>query len=337
METNAAVDRRLLKQIQAAAGRVYRLVRRTPLVRCTSLSEHYGADIWLKQEQRQPYVRAYKGRGVANFFYSQPARPSALVTASGGNHGRAVARLAAVERVPATIFVPQAASTFTVGQIRRLGSPYVEVVRSGEIFDDAYAAAWAYAGETGSLMVPPYDHPAIIAGQGTLGLEVAAQLTALDLVPEVALCQIGGGGVFSGYGTAMKAVFPSLHLIGVELDEAAAMTASLEAGERRTVSVPSAPFSPTMAVACPGELTFLYVQALADQMVVTDRPATCRAMETLAQAHPGFPAEPAGATGVAALEQLVDQIAGRTVVCLITGGNFDRAMWPRIRDWAARA
>jgi threonine dehydratase len=324
----------LLDRILTASERVYRVVRRTPLVRSRQLSERYGAEIYLKLEHTQPYIHAYKGRGAANFFYAQSTRPAELVTASGGNHALAVARVAYLEQVSAVIFVSRHLPAFRSWLIRQVGRRWVRIEQVGEVFDDALQAARAYARQSGSLMVPPFDDLDVIAGQGTLGLEVAQQLATLGVTPDLALCQVGGGGLLAGFGTVMKAAYPNIRLVGVELTEASALTESLAAGSRCRVTPPPQPLASTMAVSQIGRLPWLYARALVDQMVLVSGPAVARAMiDTAAwRVRSVGPPEPAGAAGMAALEQL--DVRGQTVICLITGGNFDRRDW-RYIHWLA--
>ncbi len=221
-----------LRDVQDAAARIAPYIRQTPCLHVTGTREHFTeADLWMKLEFLQP-TGSFKARGAANRLLTTPrlALQNGIVTASGGNHGLATARAAAIAGVPATVFVPETASLAKVEKLRLWGAT---VRVEGAIWDVTNQIAQAFAAERGASYFHPFADPAVVAGQGTIGLELLDALPEIDTV----LVAIGGGGLISGISLALKALKPSIRIIGIEPEGSPTLSASLTA--KHVVSLPS--------------------------------------------------------------------------------------------------
>ncbi|HEX2048127.1 MAG TPA: threonine ammonia-lyase IlvA [Acidimicrobiales bacterium] len=304
--------------VRTAADRLREVALRSPLTPNERLSERIGAEVWLKREDLQP-VRSYKLRGAYNFIASldQAARANGVVCASAGNHGQGVAYTCRRLGVPCRVVLPRTTPRQKREQIRALGGAATEIVIEGHTYDDAQEVAMALAASDGAVIVPPFDHPRVIAGQGTVALEVFEQL---GRPPDLLLVPAGGGGLLAGSAVAATTVDPCPRVVGVEPVGAASMRAALDAGAPVTLaSIDS--FVDGAAVRRVGAHTFPLVQALVDDVVAVPEGAVCTTMLELYQRE-GIIAEPAGALAVAALG-VVEVPAGATVVCIVSGGNND--------------
>ncbi len=311
--------------VAGAAAVLAPVVRRTRVVPSAHLSRLTGAPVWLKCENEQR-TASFKLRGAfARIALADPTvRARGVVAASAGNHAQGVAYAAAHFGVPATIFVPTGASPVKVARTRRLGAR-VEHVHGG--VDAALLAAEAAALEHGGLLVHPFDDPTVIAGQGTIGLEVTEQVPGLRTV----LVGIGGGGLISGIAAAIRQRRSDVRVIGVQAAGAPAFALSWRAG--RPIRVPAATIADGMAVKTPGSLTLALATSLLDDVVTVDEDALWEAMAGLLRAD-GQTVEPAGAAGTAALLRHPDLAQGPTVVVL-SGGNIDPVTAHRVRSLAA--
>jgi threonine dehydratase len=306
-----------LDDVRAAAQRIAPHVRRTPTVEWTCRRIGLGgARIALKLEHLQ-VGGSFKARGAVNRIAAAPPAEAArgLVTASGGNHGIGVAWAAARFGVPATVFLPLGAPESSAATLRALGA---QVERVGEVWDDAWRAAEARAKESGALAVHPFEDPLVIAGQGTVGLELADDAPGLETL----YVAIGGGGLIGGVGVAMKALSPGLRLVGVEPHGAASMAAALEAG--RVVPLAEVKtIAGTLAPRAVGPTTLAMARELVDEVVgVSDD--EMRAAMRLLWDELRVLVEPAGAAALAAL------VAGRgrtgdggRIGVLVCGANLD--------------
>ncbi|HUY23649.1 MAG TPA: threonine ammonia-lyase IlvA [Acidimicrobiales bacterium] len=315
-----------LDDVRAAAERLRPVGVTTPLQRSDRLSQRTGAEVYLKREDLQA-VRSYKIRGAYNFIagLSADALAAGVVCASAGNHGQGVAWSCRHLGVRGAVFLPDRTPRQKVARIRALAGALVDVRFAGESFDDANAAAFAFAGETGATVVPTFDHPATIAGQGTIALEVLDQLGA---APDVMTVPIGGGGLVSGIAVALDGLGAPTTIVGVQPAGAPAMARSVEAGRRLTIDITD-DFVDGAVVRTPGELTFAVVCDLVPRMVVVAEGRVCTEQLDLYQTD-GIVAEPAGALALAALDDIAPEIAGRTVVCILSGGNNDVARYDEI-------
>ena len=315
-----------LDDVRAAAARLEPLGVRTPLQRNARLSDATGAEVWLKREDLQ-VVRSYKIRGAYNFIAALGPETLAagVVCASAGNHAQGVAWSCCHLGVRGAVFLPQRTPRQKVARIRALARDLVDVRFAGDSFDDANAAAAAYAASTGATVVPTFDHPATVAGQGTVALEVLDQL---GRPPDVMAVPIGGGGLASGIAVVLDALAAPTEVVGVQPAGAPAMARSLEAGHPVTIDIED-PFVDGAVVRTPGVLPFAVVSELVREIVTVDEGEVCTELLALYQ-EDGIVAEPAGALAVAALDQLGSRLAGRTVVCILSGGNNDVARYAEI-------
>jgi threonine dehydratase len=305
-----------IDQIRLAATGLVGVAVRTPLL--PQAWADPGRPLWLKPESLQP-VGAFKMRGAHNAIAALPDRVRArgVITHSSGNHGRAVAYAAARFGIPVVVVIPQAAPAIKVDAVRRLGAEVV-LVEGGERLQ----VAEKLADERDLTLIPPYDHPDVIAGQGTVGLEILADLSTVDVV----VVPVGGGGLASGVGVAVKALRPQTAVYGVEPDVAPDARDSLAAGRLvpYTEQQRYATIADGMRTAL-SELTLAHLRANLDGIVTVTEDEIRAAVGLLARAA-NLVAEPSGATSVAAYRFHADQLpAGRTVA-VVSGGNIDPAL-----------
>lgn len=312
-----------LEDFIAARERVAAVVQTTPLEVSRFLSESAGVPVFLKAENLQR-TGSYKIRGAYNRL-SQLApdeRARGVVAASAGNHAQGVALAARELGIAATIYMPTGVA---LPKLQATSGYGAAVVLEGDVFDDTNAAAQAFAQSTGASFIPPFDHADIVAGQGTLGLEILAQL------PEVAtiLVPVGGGGLISGVASAIAHAAPErdIRVIGVQAHNAAAYVPSLAAGEIVPVA-PGPTIADGIAVARPGTLNFEIIRHTVDEVVTVSDDDIARALVVLLE-RAKLVVEPAGAAGVAALLSGVADVDGPTVVVL-SGGNIDPMVMERV-------
>jgi threonine dehydratase len=315
-----------IDDVRAAAQRLAPLGVLTPLQHNERLSQRYGATVYVKREDLQ-VVRSYKIRGAYNFIaaLSADALGAGVVCASAGNHAQGVAWSCRHLGVRGAVFLPVRTPRQKVARIKALAGDLVDLHFAGENFDDALAAAVAYAAETGATVVPTFDHPVTIAGQGTIALEVVDQLGA---APDVLVVPVGGGGLASGMAVVLDGLDAATEVVGVQPAGAPAMVRSLDAGHRVTIDIED-DFVDGAVVRTPGELTFAIVRDLVGRMVVAEEGRVCTEQLDLYQVD-GIVAEPAGALATAALDAIEPDIAGRSVVCVLSGGNNDVARYDEI-------
>ena len=300
-----------LGEIESARARVAPVLRRTTVEVSDSLSKLCGRRILLKPEHLQR-TGSFKIRGAYNLI-SQLPPGTPVVAGSAGNHAQGVALAASLCGLHATIFMPLDAALPKVEATRAYGA---EVRLVGDVVDECLTAAIAAAEAEGATFVPPFDHPLVIAGQGTIGLEIAAE--APDA--EVVVVPVGGGGLISGLAAALRAVRPAVRIVGVEAEGAASMIASLAAGVPVALERVST-MADGIALKSPGELTLRHVAELVDEMVTVSEEEISRALLLLLERAKAV-VEPAGAVGLAAL--LGGRVAGDgPAVALLSGGNVD--------------
>jgi threonine dehydratase len=312
-----------LDDVEAARKLLVPVIRLTPVEQSEPVSNLLGRPILLKAEHTQR-TGSFKIRGayhrIAQLHPAQ--RQAGVVAASAGNHAQGVALAASLLGVHSTIFMPEAAPLPKVQATRAYGA---EVVLGGLVFDDALAAARTHAETTGAVFVSPFDDPAVIAGQGTMGLELAEQ------APEAGtyVVSVGGGGLISGVAAALKARRPGCRVVGVEAEGAASMTAALAAG--RPVKLERIDtMADGIANKVVSDLTLAHVQALVDEVVTVSEEDLSRALLMLLERAKTL-VEPAGAAPLAAI------LAGRVTappdqpVCLLlSGGNVDPTLLMRV-------
>lgn len=298
-----------LADIRAAATRIAGVARRTPLIEVGGTKGE--PLLTVKCENMQP-AGAFKIRGAYNMLaqLSDDARAGGVITYSSGNHGQAVALAAQSLGVTAVVVMPETAPRVKVNGAERLGA---EVLFAGTTVLDRKSRAESEAAARGLTMVPPFDHPWIIAGQGTCGLEIVEQRPTVTSI----YVPIGGGGLISGVAVAVKALRPAVRIIGVEPVGAPKMSASRAAGHPVTLPK-TASIADGLVAIRPGDLTFTHVQALVDDVLTVDDREIASAVKWLFD-NANIVAEPSGAASVAAV--LRDKPAGGDVVAVVSGGN----------------
>ncbi len=304
-----------LEAIRAAARHMRRYVRRTELIHSHYFSELLGTPVFFKCENLQR-TGSFKIRGATHFLTRQPPERlrHGVVTASAGNHAQGVALAADQLGISATVVMPATTPLAKVLATRHYGAA---VILTGETYEEAAAEAQSLEQARGSLYVPAFDHPLIITGQGTVGLEILEDLPATDTL----LVPIGGGGLIAGIATAAKALRPQIRIIGVEAAGAAAALLSRRAGKR--LILPRAhSLADGIALKAIGEQTFPLIEQLVDDIVTVEEEAIAHAIVNLLE-KTKLVTEGAGAVGLAALLQMRDpQRCGQTV-CVLSGGNID--------------
>ena len=313
-----------LDDIEAARSLVAPVVRRTPVEHSEHLSQLAGRPLLLKAEHLQR-TGSFKIRGAYHriALLDEAERNAGVVAASAGNHAQGVALAASLLGVRSTIFMPATAPLPKVSATRGYGAG---VVLSGHVFDDALASATEHAERTGATFVSPFDDPAVIAGQGTLGLELAEQ------TPEAAtyVVSVGGGGLISGVAAALKARRPECRVVGVEAEGAASMTAALAAG-RPVILERIDTMADGIANKRVSDLTLAHVRALVDEVVTVGEEDLSRALLLLLERTKAL-VEPAGAAPLAAaLAGRLGPVAGDGPTCLVlSGGNVDPTLLMRV-------
>ncbi len=319
-----------LSDIEAAHERIAGNIVRTPTVLSQSLSERLGAPVYLKLEHRQT-TGSFKLRGASNAIASLSAdeKRRGVVAASTGNHGRALAHAAKLEGIRAVICMSRLVPENKVSEIRRLGAD-IRIVRKSQ--DDAQEEVDRLVGEEGLVMLPPFDHAAVIAGQGTVGLEM------LDDVPDAAtvVTPVSGGGLAAGVAAAIKGRKPSVRVIGVSMERGAAMHASLAAGRPVPVEeLPTLADSLGGGIGFDNRLTFSMVRDLLDDVVLLSEEEIAAGI-VHSYAEEREIVEGAGAVGIAAL--LAGKIAAEGPIVILTSGrNIDMALHRKIicGEWTA--
>ncbi len=301
-----------LDSIRDAAHRIRPIARVTPL---HDVSLAAGFPLRLKCESLQP-AGAFKIRGACNMIMqlTEDQRRRGVITYSSGNHGQALALAARLTGAPAVIVMPTTAPPIKVEGVRGFGA---EVIFEGTTSAHRRARAEAEAAARGLTMVPPFDHPWIVAGQGTCGLEIVDQCAELSAI----YVQIGGGGLISGIAAAVKRLKPNVRIVGVEPVGAAKMKASIDAGHPVTLDKTASIADGLMPVR-PGDLTFAHVQAFVDDLVTVEDEAIARAVVWLFH-HAKLVVEPSGAAAVAAaLRAGAPAARDGMVVAVLSGGNM---------------
>ncbi len=306
----------------------------TPLQRNEHLSNRYGAEIWLKREDLTP-VRSYKLRGAFNAMRKvRAANPGQghFVCASAGNHAQGVAFACRHFGVKGTIFMPVTTPQQKIDKTRTFGGDAVQIVLTGDYFDQTLAASQVFCAEQGAHFLSPFDDPDVIEGQATVAVEIMEQLGS---APDLVILPVGGGGLASGVTSYLREVAPATDYRFVEPLGGASLTAALQAGGPVTVPKINS-FVDGAAVARLGVNTYAclsWVQP--EQVLLAPEDRICVTMLEMLNVE-GIVLEPAGALSVDVLPVLADQIRGKTVVCVTSGGNFDFERLPEVKERAQR-
>ncbi len=319
---------------QAAERAIRVLFEPTPLQRNDYLSDKFGADIWLKREDLTP-VRSYKIRGAFNAMRKVIARDPAqvhFVCASAGNHAQGVAFACRHFGVRGTIFMPVTTPEQKIAKTRTFGGDAIDIVLTGDYFDNTLAAAQAHCADVGAHFLAPFDDADVIEGQASVAVELLAQM---ENAPDMLVLPVGGGGLSSGVMAYLRGMGVAADLRFVEPTGGPSLTAALAAGEPVTLPTVDS-FVDGAAVARIGELPFALLRDVApDHVITAPEDRICATMIDMLNIE-GIVLEPAGALTVDALNAMRDDIAGKRVVCITSGGNFDFERLPEVKERAQR-
>lgn len=317
-----------LKNIMTAEHTLNEILVPTPLMKNRHLSERFGANILLKREDLQ-MVRSYKIRGAYHKIKSltPEERQHGIVCASAGNHAQGVAYSCNKLHIQGKIFMPVTTPKQKINQVKMFGGKFVEIVLTGDSFDNANTAAEEECKNNNRIFIHPFNDPRIIEGQATVGLEIMQEVK--DLI-DYLFVPVGGGGLLAGVGSFFKQLSPKTKIIGVEPAGAASMKASFENGGVTELSEIDK-FVDGAAVQRVGELTFDICRQVADDIVTVPEGKIC---STILQLY-NFDAivvEPAGALSMSALDTYKDKIKGKNVVCIVSGSNNDITRMEEIKE-----
>jgi threonine dehydratase len=310
-----------LTEIEQARQRLSGVAVTTPMDQSRALSEMVGGPAFIKCENLQR-TGSFKIRGAYNHIaqLDEAGRKAGVVAASAGNHAQGVALAASLAEIDATVFMPAGASLPKIEATRRYGAT---VRLEGKDFGEAYAASQEFARQTGAVLVPPFDHAHVIAGQGTIGLEISEQTDELGTV----VVPVGGGGLISGIAAALKALHPEVRIVGVQASGASSFLTSL--AEKRVVALENvSTIADGIAANAPGELTLAHVSQLVDEMVEVSDDAIAQALVMTAE-RMKLVLEPSGAAGIAAVMSGLGHLKP-PVVTILSGGNIDPLLLLRV-------
>ncbi|ABK61293.1 threonine dehydratase [Clostridium novyi NT] len=307
-----------LKKIKQAQENIKGVARRTPLFYTSTFSKISGYEVYLKCENKQK-TGAFKLRGAYNKIVNltEEQKKCGVIASSAGNHAQGVAYAATAFGVKSTIVMPATAPQAKVEATKGYGA---EVVQYGQVYDECYAKAVEIQKETGATFVHPFNDEDVMAGQGTIGLEILEDLPYVDGI----VVPIGGGGLISGIAVAAKFIKSSVKIIGVQPEIIASTKASLEAGKVVTVTGAKS-LADGISVQTPGDVSFQYMQKYVDEVVTITEDEIAHAMFQLMQ-RGKLLAEGAGASPLAALLAGKIKVDGKKVALLVSGGNVDMAV-----------
>jgi threonine dehydratase len=303
-----------------------KVVLKTPLQFHKKLSEKFGAEIYLKREDLQ-IVRSYKIRGAYNLIQSlsDEERKRGIVCASAGNHAQGVAFSCKQLTIHGVIYMPAITPKQKINQVKMFGGSNVEIVLIGDTFDECQAHALEFTAANNRVFIPPFDHLKIIEGQGTVAKEIFEEQTSIDYL----FVPVGGGGLIAGMCTYFKAFSPSTKIIGVEPFGAPSMKEAIKAG-KPVVLDKIQRFVDGASVKKVGDITFDLSKEMADMLLVPEGKVSSAILQLYNE--DAIVAEPAGVLSIAALDQYANQIIGKRVVCIISGGNNDIDRMQEIKE-----
>lgn len=316
-----------INDIRAAAARLAPVAVRTPLLEVPALSKWVGGRLLIKAESLQR-TGSFKFRGAFNRISLIPAadRPKGVVAFSSGNHAQGVACAAAMLGAPATIVMPADAPAIKIENTKGYGA---KVVTYDRLKESREAIGAKIAADTGATLVKPFDDPGLIAGQGTVGLEIAEQCLALGLTPDQVVVPASGGGLLAGTALAVQSIYPTARAIVAEPAGYEDHARSLEAGERVAINPGAATLCDALMAPAPGEITWaINSRAVTGAVAATD----AEVAEAIRQAffHLKLVVEPGGAVGLAAALHGKLATEGKTTVIVCSGGNVDPDLFARI-------
>ena len=310
-----------------AYARLQDVVKKTPLTYNHNLSRKYGCDVYLKREDLQ-IVRSYKLRGAYNMMRLLPPNQlvKGVVCASAGNHAQGFAYSCKKLNVKGVVFMPIITPNQKVSQTKMFGEGFVEVKLIGDTFDDCAVAAKKYTEENGLTFIPPFDNISIIEGQSTVGIEILEEQQDIDFI----FLPVGGGGLSAGVGAYFKTEAPQTNIIGVEPEGAPSMLTAIKAGHPVQLDHIDS-FVDGAAVKRVGDATFDICKRVIDDMHLVPEGKICSTILKLYNEE-AIVVEPAGALAVAALDDYADQIKGKKIVCIVSGGNNDIGRMQEIKE-----
>ncbi len=310
-----------------AALALKKIITKTPLQLNRNLSKKYQCNVYLKREDLQ-VVRSYKIRGAYNMMSSLPQEQLAkgVVCASAGNHAQGFAYSCKKLNAKGVVFMPVITPNQKINQTKMFGEDFIEVVLTGDTFDDCAVAAKKYTEENGMTFIPPFDDYKIIEGQGTVGLEILEELSEVDFL----FVPVGGGGLSAGTGTYFKTYSPKTKVIGLEPEGAPSMKEALKAGHPVTLDNIDR-FVDGAAVKRIGDITFAVCKDVLDDMHLVAEGKICSTILKLYN-EDAIVVEPAGALSIAALDDFAAEIKGKNVVCVISGSNNDIDRMQEIKE-----
>ena len=321
------VTKNIQLNILAAHEVLKSIVLRTPLQYHKKLSEKFKAEIYLKREDLQ-VVRSYKLRGAFNLMQSltEDQRQRGVVCASAGNHAQGVAFSCKHLGIQGVIYMPAITPKQKINQVRMFGGEQIQIVLTGDTFDDCQQQALAYTQQHGMIFVPPFDHAKVIEGQGTVGKEILDELPDPDYI----FIPVGGGGLCAGISEYFKSFSPDTKIIGVEPAGAPSMKEALKAGHPVKIEKIQR-FVDGASVQKVGELTFaLCKDRISDMLLVPEGKVSTTILQLYNE--DAIVAEPAGALAIAALDQFKKHVVGKKVVCIVSGGNNDIDRMQEIKE-----
>lgn len=312
---------------EQATERLCGVAVRTPLQLNANLSRKYQCNVYLKREDLQP-VRSYKLRGAYNMMRSLSAdeMQRGVVCASAGNHAQGFAYCCKLLNIHGVVFMPVITPKQKITQTKMFGENNIEIVLTGDTFDDCATAAKAYTEQHGMVFIPPFDDWRIIEGQATVAVEILEDLPEIDYV----FVPVGGGGLSAGIGSYLNAFSPDTKIIGIEPEGAPAMYESLRVGHPVTLAQIDR-FVDGAAVKRVGDLTFSVCKNVLDDVHLVPEGKVCSTILKLYN-EDAIVAEPAGALSIAALDDFQQQVKGKNVVCIVSGSNNDIDRMPEIKE-----
>lgn len=313
--------------IETAYNVIHSIVFKTPLQFHAKLSESFGAKIFIKREDLQ-LVRSYKIRGAYNLIQSLTLeeRERGVVCASAGNHAQGVAYSCKILNLRGVIYMPAITPKQKINQVKMFGGNEIEIVLVGDTFDECQTFALEYAKTHQMVFVPPFDHIKIMEGQGTVAKEILEEESEVDYV----FVPIGGGGLCAGVGSYFKEKSPHTKIIGVEPFGAPSMKEALKQGKPVLLDKIDK-FVDGAAVKKVGDLTFPICKDILSDLLLVKEGKVCSTLLKLYN-EDAIVAEPAGALSISALDQYADQIRGKKVVCILSGGNNDIDRMQEIKE-----
>ncbi len=318
--------------IEGAAARLKPVVTHTPLQFNANLSRKYQCRVYLKREDLQ-IVRSYKLRGAYNMMsqLTPDQLAKGVVCASAGNHAQGFAYSCKKLNVKGVVFMPIPSPQQKVNQTKMFGENFVEVKLVGDTFDDTAKAAKEYTAAHGMTFIPPFDHPLIMAGQATVGVEILEDYKQLEQAPiDYIFIPVGGGGLSAGVGTYFKQYSPTTKVVGLEPEGAPSMLTALKEGHPvELASIDK--FVDGAAVKRIGDYTFAICKDVIDDMHLVAEGKICTTILQMYNEE-AIVVEPAGALSIAALDDYSEQIKGKTIVCIVSGSNNDIARMQEIKE-----